>query len=311
MSLLIGALSIGLILTFLAMGMFVSLRVFKFADITAEGSFALGGASAGILLVTGVNPIIATLIAVGGGFLAGVATGLLNTRLKVHELLSGILVMTALYSFNLRIMGKSNVSLLNAETLFTPLQNLVDKMYGPEAHLLILGWKVSSFDLAACLGVLLVAMLIAWLLNLFFCTHIGTAMRATGDNSQMIRALGQDTNAMLVFGLGLSNALIALSGALLAQYQGFADVQMGIGMMVWGIASLIIGEAIIGISSTATSIVAAVCGSIVFRLLVSIALRWGLNPNDLKLITAVFVLLALALPGFMNKIKRTEGHPSA
>lgn len=301
----------GFILTFLALGMFISLRVFKFADITAEGSFALGGASAGILLVTGVNPVIATLIAVLGGFLAGMTTGLLHTRLKVHELLSGILVMTALYSINLRIMGKSNVSLLNAETLFTPLQNLVDQMYGPGANLMVLGWKVSSFDLAAGLGVLLVAVAVAGLLNLFFRTHIGTAMRATGDNPQMIRALGQDTNAMLVFGLGLANALIALSGALLAQYQGFADVQMGIGMMVWGIASLIIGEALIGIRGTAMSIVAAVSGSIVFRLLVSIALSWGLNPNDLKLITAVFVLLALALPGFLNKIKRTEGQPSA
>jgi len=310
-SLLVGAISIGLVLTFLALGIFISLRVFKFADITAEGSFALGGASAAILLVTGVNPFLATFVAVLSGFLAGMTTGLLNTRLKVHELLSGILVMTALYSINLRIMGKSNVSLLNAETLFTPLQRLVDKMYGPEAYAIILGWKVSSFDLAACLGVFLVAVVIAWLLNLFFRTHIGTAMRATGDNPQMIRALGQDTNTMLIFGLGLSNALIALSGALLAQFQGFADVQMGIGMMVWGIASLIIGEALIGIRSTAMSIVAAVSGSIVFRLLVSIALRWGLNPNDLKLITAVFVLLALALPGFLDKIKRTEGRPSA
>ncbi|MCK5821266.1 MAG: ABC transporter permease [Bacteroidales bacterium] len=306
MTLLIGSVTIGLILAMLALGIFISFRIFDFPDITAEGSFTFGAAIAAAGIIAGLNPLLATLLAFIGGSLAGMITGFLHTRFKINPLLAGILVMTALYSVNLHVMGRSNLPLLSETTLFTWFDQLSMSISGEDATSMILGWEVPSKNLWTLLFCFLMISVISTVTWWFFRTRLGTAMRATGDNQQMIRALGVNTKLMIIAGIALSNGLIALSGALLAQFQGFADVQMGIGMLVWGLASVIIGEALIAEKSLALLITGAVVGSVLFRLLVAIALRWGMNPNDLKLITAAFVFLALILPGFMKRIKKVK-----
>jgi putative ABC transport system permease protein len=306
MTLLIGSVTIGLILGMLALGIFISFRIFDFPDITAEGSFTFGAAITASLIVTGTNPVLATLFAFFGGLIAGASTGIIHTRFKVNPLLSGILVMTALYSVNLHVMGKSNVPLLSQNTLFTWFENFSVKVSGKDAVTNLIGWSVPAKDIWTLLFCLLIIVVFSLILLWFFRTNIGTAMRATGDNDQMIRALGVNTKNMIIFGVALSNGLIALAGSMLAQFQGFADVQMGIGMMVWGLASVIIGEALISENSLGLVIAGAVIGAVLFRLLVAIALRWGMNPNDLKLITAGFVFLALVLPGFMKRTKKIK-----
>jgi putative ABC transport system permease protein len=303
MTLLLGALTIGLILSLLAMGVFISFRIFSIPDITTDGSITLGAAIAAVLLVKGVNPFLATAAGAAGGAAAGAITGILHTKFKINALLAGILVMTALYSVNLHVMGRSNVPLMQARTLGSHAEEIGEKIIGTDA-INLLGWPVASSDAALLLLALAAASAAGLVLYLFFRTQIGTAMRATGDNPQMIRALGGNVEGYIVLGLALSNGFVALSGALLAQYQGFADAQMGIGMVVWGLASVIIGEALTGARSLGLTIIGAIMGSILFRLLVAIALRWGLNPNDLKLITALFVFAALVLPGLMARLKR-------
>lgn len=304
MSLLIGSLTIGLILALLALGLFISFRIFNFPDITAEGSFTFGAATGASLIVAGMNPLLASAVAFLAGMAAGSVTGIIHTRFNINPLLAGILVMTALYSVNLHVMGKSNMPLLNETTVFTWVENFSEWISGAGSRTGILGWDVAVKDiwlLLFCLiGILIFCIILWW----FFRTNIGTAMRATGDNDQMIRALGVNTKAMIIAGVALSNGFVALAGAMLAQFQGFADVQMGIGMMVWGLASVIIGEAIINDNSLGFVIAGAVIGSVLFRLLVAIALRWGLNPNDLKIITALFVFIALILPGLMKNRKK-------
>ena len=301
MSLVIGAFTIGAVLSLLALGVFVSFRVFEFPDITADGSITLGGAVAATLLVAHVHPALATGIACAAGAVAGATTGVIHTRFGINRLLSGILVMTALYSVNLHVMGRSNVPLLAERTLATMADGAGTATLGAE-RLQILGWDVSTRDVSVLIFALLVAILAGAILFVFFRTHLGTAMQAAGDNPQMIRALGVNVNTMIVLGLALSNGMVALAGALLAQYQGFADVQMGIGMVVWGLASVIIGEALVGTRQLGFIITGAVMGSVLFRLLVAIALRGGLNPNDLKLITAVFVFVALVLPTMVSRV---------
>jgi putative ABC transport system permease protein len=303
MSLLIGSTTIGLILALLALGIFISFRIFDFPDITAEGSFTFGAATAASLIVAGTNPLLASFIAFLAGMAAGAVTGIIHTRFKINPLLAGILVMTALYSVNLHVMGKSNLPLLSETTVFTWIENLSVTFSGENARTLVLGWEVAVKDIWLLFFCFLAIVGFGIVLWWFFKTNIGTAMRATGDNDQMIRALGVNTKLMIIVGVALSNGFIALAGAMLAQYQGFADVQMGIGMMVWGLASVIIGEAIINDNSLGFVITGAVLGSVLFRLLVAIALRWGLNPNDLKIITALFVFTALILPGLLKNKK--------
>lgn len=303
MTLLIGSLTIGLILALLAIGIFISFKIFNFPDITAEGSVTFGAAIAASMIAAGVSPLMATIAAFLGGALAGTLTGLLHTRFNINGLLSGILVMTGLYSVNLHVMGKSNVSLLNETTVITWFEHLAGTRDQAGGLVNLAGWSIPASDLMVLLSVFVVVLVVATALYLFFKTNLGTAMRATGNNDQMIRALAVNTRTMIVLGLALSNGLIALSGAFLAQYQGFADVQMGIGMLVWGLASVIIGEALIPKSSTGFLIIGAIMGSVIFRLLVAIALRWGMNPNDLKLITALFVFVALILPALLSKIR--------
>jgi putative tryptophan/tyrosine transport system permease protein len=306
MSLLIGAVTIGLILSLLALGVLISFRIFAFPDITAEGSITLGAAVAATLLVRGVNPWIATILAVFAGSIAGTMTGVLHTRFKINGLLSGILVMTALYSISLHVMSRSNIPLLSAKTFVTEAESILGRMLGGQQNVNVWGWEVSSRDASVLLVSLAIAAAVGAVLYIFLRTDLGTAIRATGDNSQMIRALGVNDGNMLVLGLAVSNGLIALAGALLSQYQGFSDVQMGIGMMVWGLASVIIGEALVAVKQLGLLITGAVMGSVLFRLLVAIALRWGLDPNDLKLITALFVFLALILPGLLEKTKKRK-----
>jgi putative ABC transport system permease protein len=303
MTLLIGAATIGLILALLALGVYLSFRIFNFPDITADGSITLGAAVVSVLLVNHWSPVAATLAGFLAGVVAGTLTGVLHTKFKINGLLSGILVMTALYSVNLHVMGKSNIPLLNEPTLANQAESMVSSFLGGKSEFLLAGWTVGVRDAAMLGGILLVVIAVGLALYLFFRTNLGTAMRATGDNAQMICALGVSVDFIIILGLALSNGLIALSGALLAQYQGFADVQMGIGMVVWGLASVIIGEALVGTKKIGLLITGAVMGSVLFRLLVAIALRWGLNPNDLKLITAVFVFAALVMPALLRKIR--------
>jgi putative ABC transport system permease protein len=302
MSLLLGALTIGFILSLLALGVYISFRIFEFPDITAEGSITLGAAVAAVLLVHHWTPLAATLAGAAAGLLSGTLTGILAMKFKINRLLAGILTMTALYSVNLRIMGKSNIPLMTEHTMVSQSETWGRGFLGSEV-LTIWRWEIPVRDVALIVIVPALILLVSVLLWVFFRTNIGTAMRATGDNAQMIRALGSDDALMVILGLALSNSLIALSGALLAQYQGFADVQMGIGMVVWGLASVIIGEALVGTRQLGFAITGAVMGSILFRLLVAMALRWGLNPNDLKLITAAFVFAALILPKALEGMK--------
>jgi putative ABC transport system permease protein len=308
MTLLLGALTLGLILSLLAMGVYVSFRIFSIPDITTDGSITLGAAVAAVLLVGGTSPIFATAAGALAGAFAGALAGVIHTRFKINSLLAGILVMTALYSVNLHVMGRSNVPLLQANSFATQGERLGQALFGA-GPLHVLGWPVTPGDLAVLTLAFLAAVAAGVVLYLFFRTDVGTAMRATGDNPQMVRALGADVDRYTILGLALSNGLVALSGALLAQYQGFADAQMGIGMIVWGLASVIIGEALTGSRSLGLALAGAVLGSVLFRLLVAVALRWGLNPNDLKLITALFVFSALVLPRLLAR--RRGGAPAA
>jgi putative tryptophan/tyrosine transport system permease protein len=301
MSLLIGALTLGFIFSLIALGVFISFRIFAFPDITADGSSALGAALAAMLLVNNVNPLLATAAGFVGGFLAGALTGTLAMKFKINGLLAGILVMTGLYSVNLHIMGRSNISVLGSSTLSTYAERAgLAVTRGRNLH--VMGWEITPLEVSFLVASFLFVLLAGGVMYLFLHTNLGTAMRATGDNAEMVRALGVNDENMIILGLAISNGFIALGGALIAQYQGFADVQMGIGMVVWGLASVIIGEALVGTRQLGLVITGAVMGSVLFRLMVAIALRLGLNPNDLKLITAVFVFLALVAPKLVKRL---------
>jgi len=305
MTLLLGALTIGLILSLLAMGVFISFRIFEIPDITTDGSITLGASICAILLIHHVDPFLATAAGAAGGAVAGSITAIIHTKFKINALLAGILVMTGLYSVNLNVMGRSNIPLMQVTTLNSHAEDLSVRLIGAPT-LNVLGWSVSSADAALLFLAAACAAITGVLLYLFFRTNIGTAMRATGDNQQMIRALGGNVDGYIIMGLAASNGLIALSGALLAQYQGFADAQMGIGMIVTGLASVIIGEALTGSRTLGLTIIGVIIGSLLFRLLIAIALRWGLNPNDLKLVYAFFVFIALISPGFLGRISRRK-----
>jgi putative ABC transport system permease protein len=299
MILLIGSLTQGLILALLAMGVLISFRVLAFRDLTVDGSITLGGAVAAAMIVGGAHPLTATAAAFVAGAAAGMTTGVLHTKFRINGLLAGILVMTALYSINLHVMGKSNVPLLEERTVLSPARALATET----ATVHLLGWNLPVQEFTVLVLTLGIVLAIGLVMFAFFSTNIGLAMRATGDNPQMIRALGVNVEWVTTLGLGLSNGLVALSGALLVQYQGFADLQMGIGMVVWGFASVMIGESLVRDTHLGILICGAVMGSVLFRLLLAIALRWGLNPNDLKLVTAIFVLAALVAPDLMRYVK--------
>lgn len=302
MNLVIGAFTMGLILSLLSLGMLISFRMIRFTDITVDGSITLGACISALLISKGYSPWLAIILSTLAGALAGSCTGILYTRFKIQKILAGILVMTALYSVNLRIMGRSNIPLLDQHTVSKGLQHLLEGLAIETSKLNILGWLVPAGDIADFISSAMFAIIVGLGLGFFLLTHYGTALRATGNNPRMVRAQGINNKTMVVFSLALANALVALSGSLLAQYQGFADVQMGIGMMIWGLASIIIGEALVGKRSIAMSISGVILGTILFRLLIAIALRWGLNPNDLKLITALFVFVALVAPAWLGRL---------
>ncbi|MFC1921140.1 ABC transporter permease [Chloroflexota bacterium] len=278
----------GLAYGFVAIGVYLTFRVLGFPDLTVDGSFPLGGAVAAVLIASGVNPWLATLAALSAGLLAGTVTSVLNTKLRISALLSGILMMVALYSINLMIMGKANIPLLREITVFELASDFLGIKTGITLSIIFL----------AVLSVITLAVF-----NWFLRTDIGLALRATGDNEQMVRGLGTDTNMTTILGVAISNGLVALSGALIAQNQGVADVGMGIGMIVMGLASVIIGEGVFRPRGITSILLAVVGGTFVYRLFLGIVLRLGLPPANLKLVTAALVIIALAVPYIQKKLR--------
>jgi putative tryptophan/tyrosine transport system permease protein len=307
MNLLIGALTIGLLLSLLALGVFITYRVFGILDLTADGAFGVGAATAAALLAHGWSPGPATVLGAWAGMMAGLVTGLVHTRFGINALLAGILTTTALYSGNLYIMGGGDTSVAAVPTLITRAEDLFTRMVPNADAITLLGTPVSARNLGALMLLVLVVVVVVWLLARFFGTNLGLALRATGDNPQMARALGVSVNGMLVVGLVMANGLIGLAGALFAEYQGFANIQMGLGMIVTGLASVIVGETLAGgRHGMASRLVAVVLGAVLFRLIIAGALRAGLDPNALKLVSAVFVFLALVVPGAVRRRLRRD-----
>lgn len=293
LDLVLSTVSQGLLWAIMALGVFLTFRVLDIADLSVEGTFPLGAAVAATLIDAGHSVWFAMLIALIAGCIGGTVTALLTTKLKIPALLSGILTMIGLYSVNLMIMGKANVPLLRAETVFTLTENL---------------FGVSSVVATLIVG-LVATVILGAIMYWFFGTVLGTAIRATGCNPQMARAQGINTNVMVILGLLISNGLVALSGALVAQSNGFADVGMGTGTIVIGLASVIIGEVLFGTRSFKNWLISVVLGSVVYRAVIAIVLELGMPPNDLKLFTAVLVAIALSLPLIKNKfaiMKRSE-----
>ena len=281
-----GAASQGIIWGIMTLGVYITFKVLDFPDLTVDGSFALGGAVSAILISNGMNPFITLIFSFLAGSLAGLATGILNTKLQIPGILSGILSMIALYSINIRVMGgRPNIPLLGMATSLTIIQNILSLS------------KVMSDLLVGFVFSLFIVFIMYW----FFGTEMGCAIRATGNNEKMIRALGVDTNIMKTIGLMISNALVSLSGALVTQSQGYADVGMGNGTIVVGLASVIIGEVIFGNRfNFLYKLSSIVMGSIIYRIIIAIVLQLGLKATDLKLLTAIIVAIALSVP-VLNK----------
>jgi putative ABC transport system permease protein len=285
---LLGALEIGLIFSLVALGVLISFRILNFPDLTVDGSFPLGGAVAATLIASGHDPFLATFCAAIAGALAGFVTGWLNVRLKIMDLLASILMMIALYSINLRVMGAPNVPLISEATVFTMIQPawLPDYVLRPLALVVVV--------LAAKFGV-----------DWFFSSQYGLALRATGANPRMARAQGIATGRATLAGMALSNALVALAGSLFAQTQGGSDISMGIGTIVIGLAAVIIGESILPARRLMLTTLAAVLGAILYRFFIALALNSdfiGLKAQDLNLVTAVLVTIALVLPATRKKL---------
>lgn len=290
MNLLIGSVTVGLILAFLSMGIFVSFRVLRSLDLTTDGSFTTGAVVGGAVLARGFSPWLAALAGALAGTACGAFTGSIQTRLKVDVILAGILVTTALYSVHLWVMGSGNLSLAGLPTVF-------DQAGGTG------GWR----DVRILLLLFGMVSVFGHGLTVFSGTDLGLALRAAGSSPRMAKAVAIDTNLATTFGLALANGSVALSGALFAQYQGFANVQMGVGMIVTALASLILGEALLPQRTIRQRIVASLLGAVVFRLLVAAALRAGMDPNALKLVTSGFVLGALVLPKLFRHLRPVRG----
>ncbi len=292
-----GAVSQGVLWGIMSLGLYITYKVLDFADLTVDGSFALGGAVNAALIVAGVSPLMALLISFIAGGLSGIVTGLLNTKLKIPGILAGILTMIALYSINIRIMGRANISLLGETTLMSQI-----------AAILNTSTTTTSFITGIVFSVVII-----FVMYWFFGTEVGSAIRATGNNEKMVRAQGVNTDNMKILGLMIANALVALSGGLVAQSQGFGDVQMGTGTIVIGLASIIIGEVIFGKRFSFWYILLSVVfGSVIYRVIIAIVLQLGLTSSDLKLFTAVTVAIALSIPviksKFPQKSKTTKGN---
>ncbi len=299
-SLWAGALAQGLAFAFLAWGVFLAFRVLRFADISVDGTFTLGAAAGAVMLLNDFSPVMALTVAFCAGAAAGSITGIIHTRFGVADLLAGILTMTALYSVNLRVMGRANINLGDVPTIVTPfvasLENFWETTLERVLKDFIPGFSLSLNDFL-WFSVLLVIVLIAWLVfALLLRTDYGLALRATGDGPAMANAQGIDTRLTITAGLALSNGLAATAGALMMMFQGLADIGMGIGSLVMGMAAVILGESFFGRKAIPFLLMGVVGGSILFRILVAFALQSKLDPNDLKLATAIFVLAALTIP---------------
>ena len=289
----LGALEQGFVYGIMVLGVYLTFRVLDFPDLTVDGSLPLGAAVAAVAITRGVNPFLALLFAAGAGFLAGMVTALLNTKLKILHLLASILTMIALYSINIRIMQGPNISLLGVTTVLDPF-----------AGLGIPGYIAAPIFFGIVAAIITLA--IIWFLN----TELGQAVMATGDNPQMITSQGVSTHRIIILGVGLSNALVAFSGALIAQNQGASDVNMGVGTIIAGLASVIVGETVFGRHGIARACFAALLGSVIYRIAIALALgvKWGkfaFTPSDLNLITALLVILALTFPHLKARLQRT------
>lgn len=298
-----GAVESGVIYAIMALGVYLTFRVLDFPDLTVDGSFVTGAAVAAISIINGVPPILATVFAALAGFLAGTITGLLHTKGKVNSLLAGILMMTALYSINLRILGQPTLSMHMETTIFNQLGAIW--LTGIDTFLNNLLSLTGLERLPGTWGILIIMFVVTILIKLvtdfFLKTEVGLAIRAIGDNKRMIRSLSANTDNLTIFGVGLSNALVALAGGLIAQHGGFADVGMGIGMIVIGLASVIIGEALFGTKTIARATLAVIGGAIIYRMIVTLALRVDfLEAGDMKLITAIIVIIALISPKILQ-----------
>ncbi len=285
----LGAIEIGLIFGLVALGVFMSFRIINFPDLTVDGSFPLGAAVAATLIVAGWNPVAATAVACVAGAVAGWITAWLNVKLKIMQLLASILVMIALYSINLRVMGKPNVALISEPTVFSMVDFGMPEQWAKPALLLLI-------VIAAKI-----------MIDMFFASEAGLAMRATGGNARMARAQGISTDFHTMAGLALSNALVALAGALFAQSQGVADISMGVGTIVIGLAAVIIGETLLPARSMAITTLACVLGALLYRFFIALALNtefMGLQAQDLNLVTAVLVAFALLVPAYKRKLSR-------
>lgn len=285
-----GAFSQGVLWSVMTLGVYLTFRILDIADLTVDGSFATGGAVAGILVFKGFNPYLALMVAFFVGMICGFVTGLMHTKLKIHVLLASILTMIALYSINIRIMGRANTPLLGAATMITPLTNA----------------GLSATTASLIIGAVFVIVIVA-VMYWFFGTELGAAIRATGNNAPLMRALGVNTDNVKMLGLALANGLVALSGALVAQSQGYADVGMGTGTIVIGLASIIIGEVVFGSRFAFWyTLISVVLGSVVYRIIIAVVLQLGLKSTDLKLLTALIVAAALSMPVIKSNISRKK-----
>lgn len=290
MELIMSTIAQGLLWAVLAIGLFLTFRILDIADLSIEGSYPLGGAIAVMTITAGRSPVLAVVLAFLGGCVAGAVTGFLHTKLKIPALLAGILTMIGLYSVNLRIMGRATTSILGMNTVYTAFEGSMSKV-------------MSTFTVG-----LLVTVLVWVFCYVFFGTELGAAIRATGDNPQMIRAQGVNTDITIILGLVLSNGFVGITGALISQSNGYADVGMGTGVLVTGLASIIIGEVLFGTRSFKNWLISVVLGSIAYRAVVAFVLWLGMNPNDLKLLTAVIVAVALALPLIKSKMQKMRSN---
>lgn len=306
-----GSIESGIIYAIMALGVYLSFRILDFPDLTVDGSFVTGAAVTAVLIVNGVNPFLATIVALLAGFLAGCITGFLHTKGKINALLAGILMMIALYSINLRIMGKSNVPLLNQDTTITKLTDFW-KSLGIDSGLnsLLMNMGLQNYvpkTWAIVFFMLIITLAIKFITDWFLRTEIGLALRAVGDNKKMISSFSANTDTLTIVGLGISNGLVAFSGALVAQYNSFSDVGMGIGMIVIGLASVIIGEALFGTKTIARTTLAVIGGAIIYRIVLALALKVKfLETGDMKLITATIVILALTVPKIIDAQKEKK-----
>ena len=286
-----GAVAQGILCGLMTLGVYLTFRILNVADMTVDGSFAAGGAVTAILIVKGMNPIFTLLFVFIAGMLCGLATGFMNTKLKINILLASILTQIALYSINIRIMGKANTPLLGNSTMMSMLKDFS-------------GGRLTTTSVSLIIGLVVVGIIIA-LMYWFFGTEIGSAVRATGSNEHMVRAMGVNTDNTKMLGLMISNGMVAMSGALVAQSQGYADVGMGTGTIVIGLASIIIGEVIFGSKfGFWWTLLSAVFGSIIYRIVIAVVLQLGLKSTDLKLLTALIVAVALSVPVVKAKIDR-------